>query len=133
MVLYVDGGCTGNSQRDLALRRMVMVVTDDHGRVLSEQTAEGGSNNIAELIAVRDALRWCLGRQITDVVVRTDSQNNLAWVNGSRVGKTINDLERVLVLRDEIARLRKTVALTLEWIPRASNKAGHYIERIYAC
>lgn len=131
-ILYIDGGCEGNSQPDMHKRRMVAVVTRADGSVVSEQRAEGGSNNIAELLAVRDALLWCQDSGIHDVQVFTDSKNNLAWVDGSKVGKSINDRVRVLALRSQIAFLRTDIHLALTWIPRASNKAGHYIEQEYA-
>lgn len=131
MVLYVDGGCSGNGQTDMARRRMVMVVTDAVGTVLSEQTDGGGSNNIAELRAVRDALAWCRSHDVFDVEIRTDSRNNLAWVLGSKVGQQINDRAAVLDLKARIARLRAPMDINLTWIPREQNKAGHYIERRY--
>lgn len=127
--LYVDGGCSGNGQRDLARRQMVMVVTDAAGVVLSERQESGGSNNIAELLAVRDAVRWSVAAGLTEVVVWTDSRNNLAWVNGRTVGKAINDRARVVALKAEIAEARQWLRLTLMWLPRAVNKAGQYIER----
>jgi ribonuclease HI len=132
-VLYVDGGCTGNSQREVAARRMVMVVTDEQGVVLAEATAHGGSNNIAELAAVRDALAWCVKHEVDAVEVRTDSRVNLAWVLGAKVGQDITDRTRVLALKEEIAACRGSVRLRLTWVPRARNLAGHYIERHYGC
>lgn len=132
MVLYVDGGCSGNDQRDLSLRQMVMVVTDHEGMVLSEAVDRGGSNNIAELRAVRNALLWCAASNVADVEIRTDSMNNLAWVLGKKVGKRLNDRETVLTLKAEIERLRQNVRLKLVWVGRDDNKAGHYIERKFA-
>jgi ribonuclease HI len=131
VVLYVDGGCSGNGQTDMSKRRMVSLVTDDTGDVLRDESREGGSNNIAELIAVHLALNWCESNGIREVTVLTDSMNNLAWVNGRKVGKHLNDRERVLRIRDGIAHLRERINLTLEWVPREQNKAGHVIERRY--
>jgi len=128
MTLFVDGGCSGNSQLNLALRRMVMVVTNDQGEVISERWRDGGSNNIAELEAVRDALAWCQAEGHHIVEIRTDSRNNLAWILGTRVGKSINDRASVLALRQEIEALRRVIHLTLTWVPRHVNLAGHYIE-----
>ena len=99
-VVYVDGGCSGNGQRDLTKRQMVMVVTDPHGQVLSEERERGGSNNIAELAAIRDALVWCRQSHIVDVEVCTDSRNNFSWVYGKKVGRAINDRALVLKLKD---------------------------------
>jgi len=82
MVLHVDGGCSGNGQRDLSRRSMIAVVTNDHGDVLFENTAAGGSNNIAELWAVKEALEWCVAHGIPAVEIRTDSRNNRSWVLG---------------------------------------------------
>ena len=131
MVLYVDGGCSGNGQRDMTRRRMVMVVTDEAGVVLSEQQDTGGSNNIAELRAVRDALAWCRSHEVFEAEIRTDSRNNLAWVHGSKVGQLVNDREAVLDLKARIARLREPMELRLTWVPREQNIAGHYIEAKY--
>lgn len=129
--LYVDGGCSNNGQTDMALRRMVSVVTTEDGTVLAEEREAGGSNNIAELIAVHCALLWCAANDISAVEVVTDSRNNLSWVNGTKVGKGINDRGRVLALKAAIAALRRKVSLRLTWVPREQNVAGHYIEAHY--
>lgn len=128
---YVDGGCAGNDQRDLAQRRMVAVVTNKLGRVVFEGERAGGSNNIAELWAVLEAVK--VARQVgtTHLEVRTDSRNNLAWVFGSSLGKHLNDRQTVEGLRAEIAKCRRVVTLKLVWVPREQNLAGHYIERRY--
>ncbi len=131
MQLYVDGGCSGNDQLDLAKRKMVSVVTDSYGGLLKERIETGGSNNIAELLAVYDALEWCHAHKVLAVEVMTDSRNNLSWVFGKKVGKHINDRERVLSLKRDIELLRQTIALTLTWLPRDENLAGHYIESRY--
>lgn len=128
MILYVDGGCSGNERRDIAARKTVMVVTDEAGTVLSERLGKGGSNNIAELEAVRDALAWCADQRIAAVEIRTDSRNNFAWIYGRKLGKSLNDRDRVLTLQEEIAIHRRRVQLSLVWVPREQNKAGHYIE-----
>lgn len=131
MAWYIDGGCSGNGQRDIQARRMIAVVTDDAGVVLSEHEKAGGSNNIAELIAVRDALALAHRLEIPSVELRTDSRNNFAWVFG-KIGKDLNDRATVVVLRKEIQDLRQTVELQLVWVPREDNIAGHYIEKRYA-
>ncbi len=128
MLLYVDGGCSGNDQHDLAARRMIAVVTDCDGAVVSERRMVGGSNNIAELEAVHDALAWCVARGIPAVDIHTDSRNNLSWVLGTKIGKHLNDRQRVLDLKSSIATLRRSVQFTLTWVPRDDNLAGHYIE-----
>lgn len=131
-ILYIDGGCTGNSTKDMTLRRMIAVVSNAEGQVLSETKHAGGSNNIAELIAVRDALQWCLANEVRAVELRTDSRNNLSWVYGKTVGKKLNDRARVLELREEIGRLSTGLEFDLVWVPREENRAGHYIEATYS-
>jgi ribonuclease HI len=135
VTLYIDGGCSGNGQRDLSKRRMISVVTDEAGVVLSETLTAGGSNNVAELIAVRDAIRWCGMKGIRRAHVMTDSRNNLSWAfsASTKVGKAINDRETVLSLKAEITAAFVTgFDLTLTWVPREDNLAGHYIERVHA-
>lgn len=131
VTLFVDGGCSGNDQKDIAARQMVAVVTNSDGTVLSEQKDTGGSNNIAELLAVHDALQWCEAHGITNVELCTDSRNNEAWVFGKKLGKKLNDRERVVALRAAIREYLRTINLTLTWVPRDKNLAGHYIEEQY--
>jgi len=132
LVLYIDGGCSGNDSKDIYRRRMVAVVTDKHGNVLSEQEESGGSNNIAELIAVRDAIQIALAAEASALHVLTDSRNSLAWTFGTRVGKKINDRPRVLALKAEITETRARLVFSMSWVPREENIAGHYIEKRYS-
>lgn len=131
MILYVDGGCSGNAQKDMTKRRMVSVVTDESGRVLIEKLEQGGSNNIAELLAVKEALVWAYVNKVAEVEILTDSRNNLAWVKGNSVGKGVNDRSAVMLLKNTIKVLRKDVRMKIIWIPRDKNLAGHYIENKY--
>jgi ribonuclease HI len=130
-ILYTDGGCSGNEQRDLSKRNMIAAVTDEHGTILIDRHQEGGSNNIAELLAIKEALEWCVANKIGDVEIRTDSTNNLAWVLGKKVGKKINDRDAVLALKTSIDACRSQLNLSLKWIPREHNLAGHYVEQKY--
>jgi ribonuclease HI len=130
-ILYTDGGCSGNDQLDLSKRKMIAAVSDEQGTILIDKHEEGGSNNIAELLAVKEALLWCVANKIGDVEIRTDSRNNLAWVLGKKVGKKINDRDAVLALKTSIDASRSQLALSLKWIPREQNLAGHYIEQKY--
>jgi ribonuclease HI len=127
---YIDGGCNPNSG-PIEHRRLASVVTDAAGSVLLEESSRGGSNNIAELHAVILALRNAKASGMDKVRVLTDSRNNLAWTLGRKVGRGINDYPRVMAMREEIAKYRSSVKLTLEWIPRERNIAGHYLERNY--
>ena len=86
IILYTDGGCTGNEQLDASQRVMRAVVSGANGTILVHLTRSGGSNNIAELWAVALALRWAKDNGHTAVEIRTDSTNTLAWVEG-RIGR----------------------------------------------
>ena len=131
MTIYTDGGCSGNGQKDLSKRKMIAVATDDTGKVLIEKKQNGGSNNIAELLAVKEALMWCFNHNIKDVKIITDSKNTLSWVFKPKVGKKINDRDLVLNLKTAIYALTKDIKLKMEWLPREYNLAGHYIESRY--
>ena len=110
---------------------MVAVVTDQSGVVLRDESRDGGgSNNIAELWAVYLALDWCVHHHIPDVLIYTDSQNNLSWVNG-RLGKHLNNRRAVEALQQIIRKRRQRVTTMLKWIPREENLAGHVIEARY--
>ena len=87
-------------------------------------------HNIAELLAVKEALVWATEHGYEAIEIRTDSRNNLAWAAG-RIGNGLNDRGAVLELYDSINRLRERVQLDLVWIPRGTNLAGQYIEARY--
>ncbi len=95
--------------------------------VLVEKWRHAGSNNIAELWAVHEALTWAVEHGHDAIEIRTDSTNKFAWVAG-RIGKKLNDRAAVLDLYETIRRLREQVRLELVWVPREENLAGHYIE-----
>jgi ribonuclease HI len=128
-ILYTDGGCSRNWQKDPELRKMISVVTDDSGKPLVEKKNWGGSNNIAELLAVKEALMWALNNGYKEVEVRTDSRNNFAWVFGKKLGEKLNDRAAVINLKTAIQALRQDVKLNLVWVPREENLAGFYIEQ----
>ncbi len=125
--LFTDGGCTHNDQPDPSKREMVAVVSDSTGAILVETRQRGGSNNIAELLAVKEALTWATEHGHEHIEICTDSRNNFAWVDG-RFGKKLNDRRAVIDLYEGICRLRERVCLELVWVPRAANLAGKYIE-----
>jgi len=130
-IIYTDGGCSGNNQLDISKRQMVAVVTDDKGNVLVEKKQEGGSSNIAELSAVKEALMWCVVNEIKAIRILTDSMNNLKWIHNRKIGKGINSVEMVNNLKTIIDACRKDIIMELQWIPREENLAGHYIEAKY--
>lgn len=127
MKLYIDGGCTNNNQKNLNLRKMVSVVSDDKGNILIEKENVGGSNNIAEFIALKEAMLYCAKNDIKNVDVITDSRNNTCWFKRLKRKKQ-NDFDRVADIKKEIDILKQIVKINLIWQPRAGNLAGQYIE-----
>jgi ribonuclease HI len=128
MRLFTDGGCTGAEQKDISKRNMRAVVTDQNSIVLVNKRLTGGSNNIAELWAVSEALLFAESRGIDECDIFTDSKNNLAWLE-HRVGQGLNDRVAVMNLLKTIDDLRTRIRLTATWIPREQNLAGIYIEQ----
>jgi ribonuclease HI len=128
MILYTDGGCSANWQKDMSKRKMVSVVSDAAGLPIWEKHLQGGSNNIAEIVAVWGALKCCQRMGISTVEIRTDSQNNVAWCKSFRCSTKVNDALTVTNILSAIQTLTKTIAMNLVWIPREENLAGHYIE-----
>jgi len=107
---------------------MHYAVTEANGTVVVEGSESGGSNNIAELIAVREALKWAKSQGWLEADIRTDSRNNLSWAKGSTPGKKINDRARVLEIQREIKALDFPFSLT--WVPREDNIAGQHLESL---
>ena len=127
VLLYADGACLSNDQRDASQRSMRAVVSDGLGTIVVNVTQSGGSNNIAELWAIELALEWARDNGHNAVEIKTDSRNTLAWVEG-RIGKKMNDRNAVLEIWTRINGLRRTVHLILAWVPRERNLAGIFLE-----
>jgi ribonuclease HI len=129
--IYIDGGCSGNSRKDYSKRKMISVVCDSSNIILSEEEVNnGGSNNIAEFLALKDALKWCIQNKIKEIRIITDSKNTTYWFKKLKKGKQ-NNYKLVLQIRKEIMKLKKQVKVNLEWQPRETNLAGIYIENKY--
>jgi ribonuclease HI len=133
MKLYCDGACKGNNRLDVAKRVMRIVVTDEDGVVLVERSLKRGTNNLAELWAIVEAMLFVRDCELPgpkEADVCLDSQTAIAWANG-RVSKTVKNYSGVMDLLSAMRALQKRVALKLTWVPRDENKAGHYIEENY--
>lgn len=124
---YIDGGCSGNNQKDVSKRVMTMVVTDDKGFPLEIKKKRGGSNNIAEFWALKKCLDLAFLDEPEKIKIITDSRNNLAWFKG-HIGKKINDREAVFDLYYEIKSYKRIMDIDLEQVPREKNLAGVYLE-----
>ena len=130
-VFYIDGGCYGNGRKDIKKRKMISVVSDSGGEILIEEPNLGGSNNIAEFIALERVMEYAIANNLDKIKVITDSKNNLAWFYGKKIGKNINDGEGTLKIKQNIERMKQKVRANLKWEGRESNLAGHYIENTY--
>ena len=131
-ILYTDGGCSGNGQLDMSKRKMIAVVASERGKILVDKTQEGGSNNIAELLAVKEAMLWCVNNKVKEVIIITDSVVNMHWVQGGGVGLNINDRDQVIYLLTAIhAATQDLKRFGIVQMPREKNLAGHYIEKKY--
>ena len=127
---YIDGGCLFNDQKNISIRQMISVVYGE-GKILAEIKSAGGSSNIAELIAYREALDYCIKNNIQEVLILTDSRNTIAWSEKITKNKEINDWQKTVNIQKEIMELKKLVKAKIEWIPREKNYAGFYIEDHY--
>jgi ribonuclease HI len=114
---------------------MISVVTDEVGVVVSEVENHGGSNNLAELIAVEHALEYAIGKGAKEVHIITDSQNNLRWIKrndaelkAQKCIRKMNDGEWYQAIKNRITLMQHEIKATFEWCPREDNVAGHYIE-----
>lgn len=138
LLLFVDGGCSGNDQKDLSKRTMVSVVTDQSGKVLSEIQNHGGSNNLAEFIALEAALRYALENKQRQVEIVTDSMTIVSWFNRDdsklkpKVLNKMNDPEWYSAVKAKIDELKQYIDVDLYQRPREENLAGHYIEEKYS-
>ena len=112
---------------------MIIVVATPDANIVREDIEEGGSNNIAEFIALKAALEHAAQQGVKEVRILTDSRNNLAWFHKEGKNfKKINDPARVTSIKQEIELLKSKMVVSLKWIRREDNLAGQYIEKKYS-
>ena len=126
MTFYIDGGCKGNHLPREEDRPMRAVVCDDAGTALVDLEMRGGTNGIAELWALVEAMIISRHAKLDEVQIYTDSSNLIGWVKTTPVH---------LLARAEYKNLfaaldnyRKKIQLNIDWVGRDDNLAGRYIE-----
>jgi ribonuclease HI len=132
MQLYSDAGVRGNGQG--YLQQGVVVVTDISGKVIFEEFINGKTINQLELWGVYQAILHG-GKQIF-----TDSQIVRNWFYKNKMPSLKPtsdpdwDLEAIGWYQDVLPKARKEKnkrGVSIVWIKRDKNKAGHYIENKY--
>ncbi len=122
MKIYFDGGCKPNPGK------MELAVVDETGKVLAyEKLKELGTNNEAEWLALITAMMICKEQKIKDATIIGDSMLVVNQANGTWKIKA----ESMKAYKEEFEILKKEVGkVTIEYIPRAANLAGIYIEEV---
>lgn len=148
-VIFTDGACKFNNEKDVSKRKMYWCFVDSsrkdipnnpYGRNWFMGTALNvqknyklASNNIAELLALYEALKYCINpiRKYEDVLIKMDSKTIYLWVQSGKVGKKINGPEFTQSLLDKVTVLKSQIPnISLEVLPREDNLAGHRLEEL---
>ena len=74
MKVLTYGDCTNTYQYDITKREMIIVVTDESVTPLVEKTRRSGSNNIAELWAIEEALLYARSCGVVELDLYSDSR-----------------------------------------------------------
>lgn len=123
--LYVDGGCYRNGEPDQAAR--IAVATDDD--VLLHQEIGNHTSNEAEFYALIAGLEIIKKSGYKKgITVFSDSRMAVKMSLGSYQSRT----PELIVLKNIVQKMLKQEELqnvSLVWMPRSENKAGHYLER----
>lgn len=144
-VIFVDGGCSGNDQKDPSKRKALICLVDTsipgHRELadLLPQVGDSGpklkfpSNNVAEIVAIWAAMKYAYQHGYKNIIIKTDSNTALCWFkNGKLKNKKINDPEYVEYVIERINKLKEGFdSIQIEQIPREINEAGKIIEERY--
>ena len=146
--IYVDGSCKGNEQPNIKKRRMYTCVVVEElalakksirflgandGSDVAIVLIPGGSNNIAELIAIESGLKIAIGLSYQEVLIKSDSSTALAWVKADEIkSHKINDPELTKkihnLIKDKwIPMIQK---VEFELVPREKNLAGIKLDEL---
>ena len=102
----VDGACAGNPGR--MEYQGVFVATGTP--VFHFGPAEGGTNNIAEFLALVHALAWLQKIKRPDIAIYTDSRTALSWVRNKHAKTTLQPTEANAPVLQLVARAEKWLA-----------------------
>jgi len=132
-ILYCDGACKSNNKKDQSQRRMFICYVDEsipgHFQIRARMQ-KGGSNNIAELLAIDQTLCYALNKGYKNILIRTDSQVVYHWIENGGIRGKVNNPEFTQKLLDRITRLRSWfINLEFQIVPRSLNKAGIKLEK----
>lgn len=131
LVVHVDGSCLYNNVKDQKMRRMSIGIYDTNADYFQHEVAlnKGGSNNIAELLACFQGLKYASDQGIKKVRIVTDSSNTVAWLGKKKIGKKVNNPK---LANDILGRIREImkwfVKVEVELVLRSENQAGIKLE-----
>lgn len=118
----------GSNTKDTSKRFMSSCVTDQKGKVLYYKTKEGGTNNIAEFLALKECIALASEAGEKEIVVLTDSNNNIHWfhkIGNSNKGNRAEAKE----IKNIMSSYLWNMNVSVKWIPREQNLAGHFLSK----
>ncbi len=124
--IYIDGGCKSNPGK---MRMCVLITENDKETFRSTSSLKDGTNNLAELLALERALSHLenlqtSGAGLHPLTIYTDSQ----WLYHGMIGDWKISVHKALVT--ELRKKLNAQKLTIQWIPRSKNLAGHILEKL---
>lgn len=133
-IIYCDGSTSFNNVKDLSRRKMVICYVDvqipNHFQIRPSHL-KNGSNNIAEILGILEALRYAYFMHYKDLLIKTDSRIAHGWVTKGLSKKGV--LNNRKLTEYILARINKIKPwfnkLKFEVINRKENLAGHVLEK----
>ena len=128
-IIFTDGACKFNNKKNISSRRMFVCIVDpqipNHFQIRGA-VKKGGSNNIAELLAVWIGIEYAFKKNYKNLLIKIDSQTIYYWIRrGAIKNMKINDPELTQKLLDRIQRIKGWFQkFEVEVVPRLENKAG---------
>lgn len=142
---FVDGGCTGNEQKDPSKRRALICFVDTsipNHRELADLLPQVGisgpklkfpSNNVSEIVAIWSAMKYSYQHGYKNIIIKSDSFTSICWFKSGKLkNRKINDPEYVEYVLGRINKLKPWFnSIQIEQISREVNEAGKIIEEKY--
>ena len=116
MEIYVDGACSNNGNDGIMGVGIVVVFSDN---ILMEKSIflGKGTNNVAELLAIKEALLLAERNKFKTFTICTDSQNCIGWL--SKNWKV--NAPHLIPIVAEIKELMKNFVVTFKKVKGHSN------------
>lgn len=135
-IISTNGGYSFNNIKDQTKHQMIIAFVDaqiPNHREVRTANQRGGSNNLAQIMAIYESLRYAIGMNYKKLLIKTDNHTAYWWFKNRKPKEEskaeINNSVLTQKILDRIAKMKPWFEhLDIVLVPRKENPAGYVLE-----